>query len=59
MDEKSDEALVAEVQDGAITSFEILVRRYQKRLLSYVHHRIKDIDEAEDVVQESLFNVYK
>lgn len=59
IDEKSDETLVSEIQDGSITAFEILVRRYQRRLLSYVHHRINDIDEVEDVVQESLFNVYK
>lgn len=56
---KSDEALVVEIQDGSISAFEILVRRYQKRLLSYVHHRINTMHEAEDVVQESLFNIYK
>ncbi len=59
MDEKSDETLVTEIQEGTITAFEILVRRYQRRLLSYVHHRISDMHEAEDVVQESFFNVYK
>lgn len=55
----SDEQLVGLVQEGSISAFEELVRRYQHRLLSYVERRVHDPHVAADVVQESFINLYK
>lgn len=59
MDERSDETLVAAVQDGNIFAFEHLVRRYQRKLHSFVLHIVRDDQAAADVVQDSLINLYK
>jgi RNA polymerase sigma-70 factor (ECF subfamily) len=59
MDERTDEDLVIAVQEGDIFAFEILVKRYQKRLHAFVLHVVHDSQAAQDVVQESLVNLYK
>jgi RNA polymerase sigma-70 factor (ECF subfamily) len=42
-----------------VFAFEILVKRYQKRLHSFVLHVVGDPQAAQDVVQESFINLYK
>lgn len=59
MDAPSDEQLVKDVQEGDVFAFEHLVKRYQRRLHSFVIHVVRDSDEAWDVVQESFINLYK
>lgn len=59
MDTKTDEALVADIQQGDVLAFEILVKRYQRRLFSFVSHIIYDAHAAEEVVQDALFDTYK
>lgn len=55
----TDERLVETVQNGDIAAFEILVKRYQKRLLAFVLRILRDEDDASDAVQEALFKAYK
>ena len=55
----SDEELVIAVQSGDIASFEVLVRRYQKRLQYYVHRYVHTDEAAEEVVQDTLFTLYQ
>ncbi|MBI3576692.1 sigma-70 family RNA polymerase sigma factor [Candidatus Gottesmanbacteria bacterium] len=57
--DKLDEELVKEVQEGSIRAFEDLVRRWQNRLLSFTYRFLGDEQEAQDVVQDALFNLYK
>lgn len=59
MREKRDEELVREVQEGNIFAFERIVKRYQLRLFSFVFHLVRDNQAAQDVVQDSLVNLYK
>jgi RNA polymerase sigma-70 factor, ECF subfamily len=59
MDARTDEDLVVAVQDGDVFAFEILVKRYQKRLHAFVLHVVHDTQAAQDVVQDSFINLYK
>ncbi len=57
--ERTDEALVSKIQEGDVLAFEILVKRYQRRLFSFVFRIVYDAHAAEEVVQDTLFGAYK
>lgn len=54
-----DEQLVAQVQKGDKRSFDLLVLKYQHRLLALVRRFVKDPTEAEDVTQEAFIKAYR
>lgn len=56
---KSDLELVEEVKAGNRISFSELVKRHQKGLLRMSLRFVKDLDTAEDVVQESFIKAYE
>ncbi|HEY4280573.1 MAG TPA: RNA polymerase sigma factor [Conexibacter sp.] len=49
---QSDERLIALVRRGNHGAFEMLVSRYQARLLSFCRHMLGSREDAEDVLQE-------
>ncbi len=49
---QSDERLIALVRRGNHSAFEVLVGRYQSRLLSFCRHMLGSREDAEDVLQE-------
>jgi RNA polymerase sigma factor (sigma-70 family) len=51
---QSDERLIAYVRKGNHAAFEVLVSRYQSRLLSFCRHLLGSREDAEDVLQEVL-----
>jgi RNA polymerase sigma factor (sigma-70 family) len=51
---QSDERLIALVRRGNSTAFEVLVSRYQSRLLAFCRHLLGSREDAEDVLQEAL-----
>jgi RNA polymerase sigma-70 factor, ECF subfamily len=55
----SDQQLVARVQKGDKRAFDMLVLKYQYKVQAIVSRYIKDIDEAQDVVQEAFIKAYK
>jgi len=59
MDGPNDAELVRQVQEGNVFAFEVLVKRYQGRLHSFVVHLVSDTHAADDVVQESFISLYK
>jgi len=59
MEKITDEKLVRQIQLGDIEAFEILVKRYQERLLNFVFRIIRDGMKAEEVVQDTFLNLYK
>lgn len=59
MNDRTDEELVIAIQEGDVFAFEYLVRRYQKRLHSFVRRVVGDHQAAQDVVQESFISLYK
>src|ERR687889_955781 len=49
---KSDEKLIVLVRRGQHGAFEVLVTRYQSRLLAFCRHMLNSTEDAEDVLQE-------
>lgn len=58
MGERTDEELVRQIQEGSISAFETLVRRYENRLLSFVYRILKNEFDAQELVQDTFFKVY-
>lgn len=57
--EKTDLQLVEEVRNGQRASFSELVKRHQKGLLRLSMRFVKDLDIAQDVVQESFIKTFE
>jgi RNA polymerase sigma-70 factor (ECF subfamily) len=57
--ELEDTALVNAYLDGETRSFDVLVERYQTRLLNFVYRIVGDRERAEDLVQEVYVRVYR
>ncbi|MBV9196288.1 MAG: sigma-70 family RNA polymerase sigma factor [Solirubrobacterales bacterium] len=51
---QSDERLITLVRRGNSAAFEVLVARYQSRLLAFCRHLLGSREDAEDVLQEAL-----
>ncbi len=56
---ESDLALVERVQRGEKSAFDVLVLRYQHKVLKLVMRYIRDAMEAEDVAQEAFIKAYR
>ncbi len=56
---EADEQLVAKVQQGDKRSFDLLVIKYQHRVLALVRRFVRDQTEAEDVAQEAFIKAYR
>jgi RNA polymerase sigma-70 factor (ECF subfamily) len=57
--DESDQQLVERVQAGDKTAFDLLVRKYQHRVLKLVSRFVSDAAEAEDVAQEAFIKAYR
>ncbi len=57
--EKSDQALMLQLQAGDLRSFDTLVKRWEKRLLNYCYRMVNDIALAEDLRQEIFLRIYR
>ncbi len=51
---QSDERLISMVRRGSPGAFEVLVARYQGRLLAFCRHLLGSREDAEDVLQEVM-----
>ena len=60
MGERSiDYALVKRVQQGDKAAFDILVLKYQNKIIQLANRYVRDPDEAMDVAQEAFIKAYK
>lgn len=60
MGERSiDQALVQRVQQGDKSAFDVLVLKYQNKIIKLVYRYVRDPDEAMDVAQEAFIKAYK
>src|ERR1700744_3187517 len=51
---RSDEQLIALLRRGNTAAFEVLVSRYESRLLAFCRHMLGSREDAEDVLQEVM-----
>jgi len=54
-----DQALVERVQRGDKSAFDILVRKYQHKVVKLVSRYVKDHQEVYDVAQEAFIKAYR
>lgn len=55
---QSDEDLMLACRDGDSDALEQLYRRYHRPLFAFICRYLRDVDRAEDVVQEVFFRVF-
>ena len=55
----SDQLLVERVQGGDRRAFDLLVLRYQQRILKLIMRLVRNPTEAEDVAQEAFIRAYR
>lgn len=58
-DSASDAVLVAKVQAGDKRAFDLLVSKYQHRIVKLVGRYVRDPGDALDVTQEAFFKAYR
>lgn len=57
--QKVDQELVKRVQRGDKTAFDVLVRKYQHKIVKLISRYVRDPDEALDVAQEAFIKAYR
>lgn len=55
----ADEAIVRQVLDGDVASFEVIMRRYNQRIFRVVRSILDDNHEAEDVLQDAYVRAFE
>lgn len=58
-DKDIDQQLVARAQQGDKQAFELLVSKYQRKLLRLISRLVRDPAEAEDVAQDAFIKAYR
>ena len=56
---ETDQQLVARVQQGDSRAFDMLVLKYQHKILGLISRYVNDVDEVQDVAQEAFIKAYK
>ncbi|MBN2327708.1 MAG: sigma-70 family RNA polymerase sigma factor [Candidatus Omnitrophica bacterium] len=56
---QSDEQLMLDSRYGSMQAFELLVRRWDRQMLMYLHRCVGNFAEAEDLRQELFFKIYQ
>ncbi len=55
----SDQALVEDLRSGGVGAYETLVRHHAHRLLRLAFNRLDNRDDAEDIVQDLLVDIWE
>jgi len=56
---QKDEEIVRQVQRGKIDFFDILINRYEKKMMNYARNFLSDKEDVHDVLQEIFIKAYK
>ena len=54
-----DSTLVSNYIQGSETSLEILIKRHQQRLYSFIYSKVQDRDITEDIFQDTFIKVIR
>ena len=54
-----DQRLVVKVQKGDKTAFDVLVLKYQHKVIKVIMRYVRDPSEAMDVAQEAFLKAYR
>jgi RNA polymerase sigma-70 factor (ECF subfamily) len=54
----TDEELIEKIKGGSVELFEVIVKRYQRKLINYIYRMINDFDSAMELCQEVFIKVY-
>lgn len=57
--EYSDDDIVRTVREGYTRNYEILIDRYKKKIVNFIHKMIFDYDEAQSLAQDTFIKVYQ
>ncbi len=57
--DRTDDELMLIARGGIESAFDVLVERYQRRLARTAHRYVGDLQATEDVVQETLLDMYR
>jgi RNA polymerase sigma-70 factor (ECF subfamily) len=57
--EYSDDDIVRSVREGYTRNYEILIDRYKKKIVNFIHKMIFDYDEAQSLAQDAFIKVYQ
>jgi RNA polymerase sigma-70 factor (ECF subfamily) len=57
--ELTDKQLVAKVQKGDSRAFDLLVMKYQHKIMGLISRYVHDSDEVQDVAQEAFIKAYR
>ena len=55
----TDEQLISRFQSGDKNAYIELVNRYRDRLMNYVYQFLGDIEQSEDIVQDTMLKLYE
>ena len=55
----SDEDLMMKCRKGDMSAFELLVRRYQKTLINYIHRSVNDYHRARRPLPRNVLRVFR
>lgn len=55
----TDKQLVSRVQQGDKKAFDLLVIKYQQKIMSLISRYVHDADEVQDVAQEAFIKAYR
>ncbi len=55
----SDEELIKRFQENDLTAYDAIVLRYKDQLLNFVYRFLGNVEEAEDIVQETFLRLYR
>ncbi len=55
----TDAEIIQKISEGEIDLFEILVKKYTKKMYGYIKQRVRLEDDVSDILQNSFIKVYK
>ena len=55
----SDDEVIRSVCEGKTQNYEIIINRYKKKILNFIHKMIYDYEEAQNITQDVFLKVYE